>query len=224
MVEYTCKRCGYFSKKKYDMSIHLKRKKSCEPILEDISCETLLDEIINVQKITDNKCSYCDNYFSTFGNKRRHENICNKKNKSITKEEISELKSEMITIKEKLQLITNKSERKVINDVLKSEEQTDIIKSNNNYNECIYIIQEREFLSTMVYKIGRTANIKSRCGQYPKGSNLLFVCPVNDYINFESKLIERLINTMEQRTDIGTEYFEGDIDDIINVIYNMRSN
>jgi len=58
----------------------------------------------------------------------------------------------------------------------------------------IYIIHEREFMvqCKSVYKIGRTDNIIRRFSQYPKGSRLLFTYYVNDMIEIENVLKEKL--------------------------------
>ena len=45
MVIYTCKRCGYSCKNKSYYRKHLLRKIPCEAMLENISIETLLEEL-----------------------------------------------------------------------------------------------------------------------------------------------------------------------------------
>ncbi len=89
----------------------------------------------------------------------------------------------------------------------------------------IYLLQEREFIkcNENVYKIGKTMqNNSKRFGQYPKNSNLLaqLVC-VNCH-KCETYIKKVFMKKYKQRKDIGTEYFEGDyngmIDDIFAII------
>ena len=89
----------------------------------------------------------------------------------------------------------------------------------------IYLLQEREFIkcNENVYKIGKTMqNNSKRFGQYPKNSNLLaqLVC-VNCH-KCETYIKKVFMKKYKQRKDIGTEYFEGDynvmIDDIFTII------
>ena len=47
MVEYHCIRCGYTINKKSSMINHLKRKRSCKPILNDVNLEEYKDIILN---------------------------------------------------------------------------------------------------------------------------------------------------------------------------------
>ena len=47
MVKYKCERCGYIGKQKGDFRKHLNRKKPCNPILKNISIDTLKKHFIN---------------------------------------------------------------------------------------------------------------------------------------------------------------------------------
>jgi hypothetical protein len=88
----------------------------------------------------------------------------------------------------------------------------------------IYLIQEREFINTneSVIKIGRTNNIAKRFLQYPKGSLLLFSIYINptDLISMEKQLLYKFGGVFRARADIGREYFEGDINEMIKTIVN----
>ena len=86
----------------------------------------------------------------------------------------------------------------------------------------IYFLREREFLKTNeeIYKIGKTINIKNRMPSYPKDSRLYvcFYCP-SDIDVVEKHLIVVLDRVcVRKRTDIGAEYFEGDVHDMIAAI------
>lgn len=85
----------------------------------------------------------------------------------------------------------------------------------------IYLLIEREFIKTNenIYKLGRTnSEINIRFLQYPKNSKLLFYTQVFDCIITEDIIIKECCKLFIQRKDIGKEYFEGDINEIIKVI------
>ncbi len=52
---------------------------------------------------------------------------------------------------------------------------------NEMFENYIYILREREFVksSEHVYKIGITRSVKNRMGDYPKGSSIISIIPVN---------------------------------------------
>lgn len=97
----------------------------------------------------------------------------------------------------------------------------------NSIYHYIYLIQEREFLKTNenVFKIGKTKqdNLK-RLSQYPKGSILLLHIMCSDCDTTETKLIDLFKQKYKQRTDIGTEYFEGSLPSMMNdICHNILS-
>jgi len=79
----------------------------------------------------------------------------------------------------------------------------------------VYIIQLREFLDKNVYKIGMTTKGWKRFDNYPKGSNLIMYMRVSNPKEIENKIKTKFIAKFTQKTDYGTEYFEGDIDKMI---------
>jgi hypothetical protein len=83
----------------------------------------------------------------------------------------------------------------------------------------IYILIEREFRKTKetIYKIGKTRCLKNRMGDYPKGSLLLFCRTCSSIDNAEIDLLMIFNETFIQRKDIGTEYFEGDINEMMEI-------
>jgi hypothetical protein len=87
----------------------------------------------------------------------------------------------------------------------------------------IYILQEREHINANIpiFKIGKTKqeNVK-RIKQYPKGSKLILQSDCFDCDKLERKIIELFKNKYIQKTDIGLEYFEGNIDDMKIDIFN----
>jgi hypothetical protein len=78
----------------------------------------------------------------------------------------------------------------------------------------VYLLIEREFLQSAVpvYKIGRTSQENNkRFLQYPKGSRLIFQINVTDSYFLEQEIISLFKHKYILRTDIGHEYFEGDV-------------
>jgi hypothetical protein len=94
------------------------------------------------------------------------------------------------------------------------------------FSDKIYLLIEREFIisNQTVYKIGKTTqeNFK-RFNAYPKDSQLLFyrVC---QFCNNEKKIIKLFKTKYKQRTDFGTEYFEGNFQQMIKDINNIIDN
>jgi hypothetical protein len=79
-------------------------------------------------------------------------------------------------------------------------------------NGFLYIIQEREFLkeNKPIFKIGKTKQEPEKrfCG-YPKNSKIIMLLDVDNVDNKEQIAINYFKEKFNQRTDIGTEYFEG---------------
>jgi hypothetical protein len=86
--------------------------------------------------------------------------------------------------------------------------------------EFVYLLQEREFIKTSesIYKIGKTTQtIEKRMNGYPKGSHLKTLRSVKDSDIIESILKYQFKINFIQRKDIGAEYFEGDIDEMLEL-------
>lgn len=77
---YICKRCNYSSLYKRCIIQHLKNKKICKVILEDIDINILLDEFI-VKTYNDIRyeCDLCNKQFNCRSSMYRHIKTCNKK-------------------------------------------------------------------------------------------------------------------------------------------------
>ena len=96
-----------------------------------------------------------------------------------------------------------------------------------NMTEYIYLLQEREFIKTKenIYKLGKSRQENTaRVKQYPKGSKLIIQLQCKNCDNTETALIKIFKESFKQRTDIGTEYFEGDKYEMCNIIYNYINN
>lgn len=96
----------------------------------------------------------------------------------------------------------------------------------DNGNYC-YIIQEREFIKTKesIYKIGKTAKgCCKRFKKYPKGSILILLLKVDCCDIIENKIINIFDYKFIQRKDIGREYYEGCITDMIKEMEHIVKN
>ena len=95
-------------------------------------------------------------------------------------------------------------------------------KSTDEIIQYIYILQEREFVKTgePIYKVGKTRQVNlGRFSQYPNGSVLYFQLIVPDCDKLERIIIHNFKGKYIQRTDIGREYFQGDVFEMMDCIY-----
>ena len=104
-------------------------------------------------------------------------------------------------------------------------------KVQSRYNtkqiEYIYLLQEREFIKTKesIYKIGKTKQINfERFKQYPKGSVILLQSSCSNCDICESQILSILKKKFIKRSDIGTEYFEGNFVKMKNEINKIIQN
>lgn len=89
----------------------------------------------------------------------------------------------------------------------------------------IYLIREREFITSgqNIYKIGKTGQSGlKRAKQYPKHSMIEIHLRVRDYHAVERELIAEFKQRFIHRPDIGAEYFEGDPNQMLDLIYTYR--
>ena len=124
-------------------------------------------------------------------------------------------------------------EIEVVADKNVTQENTDEITDNTVLNfGYIYLIREREFLHNKqeVYKVGRTVQkgaslLLDRMKAYKKGSELCFMrqVPVENVVLTET-LIKTRFNQLFNRHPDGTEYFIGDMNDMIKVINQIIDN
>ena len=97
--------------------------------------------------------------------------------------------------------------------------------SANDMSGNIYLVREREFCESgeLTYKIGKTQNGVRRLKAYPKGSKLfLFVRVKNAHVT-ERYLINLFKKHFQWRKeDRGSEYFTGDVNKMMNLIWEHR--
>lgn len=81
----------------------------------------------------------------------------------------------------------------------------------------VYLIKEREFirLHESVIKVGYSTSLRNRCRNYPKGSLVLAVLRVNDGKIAESAILSCFNRSFKKRVDLGAEYFEGKLPNIV---------
>ncbi len=97
---------------------------------------------------------------------------------------------------------------------------------NNTKSNYIYLIYLREFINSKenVYKIGKTTQINNnRFSSYPKGSKVLFQMTCSNCHNLEKEIIKLFKQKYTHRKkDYGDEYFEGNSEEMIKDIFNLR--
>lgn len=166
------------------------------------------------------KCSGCN--YTTKRNDHMKNHI-NKKNKCCDDPKIIELQVDIKcnycnkyylsekSLKRHLKTCKAKELPKV-NDVV---DKLEVFKITEDCLNFMYLLREREFMKTgeRVFKLGfTTRDINARSNGYPKGSKIYLTFPVVG--NPESEFLGLFKNKFKQRTDIGTEYFEGDFQEM----------
>lgn len=126
-------------------------------------------------------------------------------------------------ITEKLRLETEKQleELKTENERLKARDDVGPLAK---FDGALYIAQTAQFFTSKqnVFKIGRTNQpINNRIQGYDKGCELIYYCKCLDHCDAEAKAKKEFRSKFIPRTDIGTEFFEGDIDTMISVMQNL---
>lgn len=85
----------------------------------------------------------------------------------------------------------------------------------------IYLIRLREFVrsSESIYKIGKTTmEPNRRLAGYPKGSEVLLFIQVSNCHSLEKDLLLQFQSKFIHRTDLGSEYFSGNPDEMMKLI------
>lgn len=102
---FVCRRCGYTTCKKYNLEMHLKRKRSCQASLEDISREDLLTTLTDRQlpeKTYD--CKQCGKQFASASGRSHHHKVCKvQKQEGPTQKTIEELHAKLVVMERELQ-------------------------------------------------------------------------------------------------------------------------
>lgn len=84
----------------------------------------------------------------------------------------------------------------------------------------IYLLRLREHILAKkdIYKIGRTGKNVARFKGYPNGAKLIIMTPVINMNLVETQLIRLFKDNFIHRNDIGREYFEGDVNLMVELI------
>jgi hypothetical protein len=173
------------------MRNHFNRKIVCYVSNLDISIENCKEGLkrgdfkIKLVKIEHN-CDYCCQKF----------------------DRVDRLKKHFINCKEKdnLKLII-KNQQEQINDFKK------LVKS----DQFVYLLQEREFVRSgeNIFKIGKTTRPSERIKGYPNGSILFLNLPCENCDVMEKKLIKHFDEKFVKKSEIGREYYEGELKNLI---------
>lgn len=212
--KYNCLFCDYKTDRISSMKSHFIKTKFCDiKITEKI----YQYEILKL-------CFYCDEKYK---DKEMHNKKCEILSK--TQEQILKIDeiNKMFTTKiknletfKKLDDKFNNVKLEIKNEIKNLEVLANLtIQAKIISTKQIYILIEREFiaLNKDIYKIGYTTKgIINRLNGYPKGSFLYATYTVAE--NYENEIINVFKNKFKQRTDIGNEYFEGNIDEMIKTI------
>jgi len=165
------------------------------------------------------ECEKCKALFMNLGHFQNHiasSNACEINMKKINK--CDECESRFTT---KGALTLHK--KKIHNNINKMKEEMEILQSPKQSNkpkgyESVYMAYLREFINSnqKIYKIGRTSQtVVERLKGYPKGSLMIQFCNVENNILIEKEIKEHFSVKFKQRTDIGLEYYEGELKDMI---------
>jgi len=72
-----------------------------------------------------------------------------------------------------------------------------------------------------IFKIGMSGNILKRMSGYPMNSQFFVIMYTDNARHYESCIIRQFRKDFKARKDIGNEFFEGDKNEMIKVIYNI---
>lgn len=131
-----------------------------------------------------------------------------------TQKDMKQLELQNKDLKELNERIIRENER------LKAENLTGPLEK---FDGGLYLVQTARFLQAKenVYKIGRSERFDRRLHGYEKGYRVVYFCLCADHVAAEVKLKQIFRERFTQRVDIGTEYFEGDIDCMIMEIQKL---
>jgi hypothetical protein len=200
-MKYTCPRCGYETSRKSSIIDHYKRKRLCDPKLQDLP----LDYCVELLYTSKGELNIIE--------KLEKENLHLKHILDYEKIEKEKIMKELIEVKK--QLVIEQIKNKPI-----------IQKKKSDTKGFIYIIHEREFVNSgnNIYKIGKTKSIKNRMSGYSKNSDILDITSVENCLEAERYLIYKFKDHYINRTDIGNEYFQGDVSSMVKLIHEYSLN
>jgi hypothetical protein len=222
-IIFNCKFCKYKTNKKFNLNRHITNKhidkiiEIEEEIKEEIEEEEIKEEEIEEEEIYN--CVKCDKNYKTIKYFNNHQKNCNGLNilscsKCMLNFTSRQAKSNHIKK-------NNCIAKSIINNINNHQK---IINNDNETKEFIYLLQEREFIKTKepIYKIGKTKQEKlKRIKSYPNGSELLLYTVCNNCDEIEKTIINKFKSHFIHKKDIGNEYFKGDYNSMIYLIYDI---
>ena len=135
------------------------------------------------------------------------------KEKQELEELNADLRQEVSKHKQELESIIGKK-RKALEEYSASQKRQKISSGT------FYILRPQEYAHENIYKIGKTTNAMRRMNAYKKNSDIMLMRHVTNIDNMEILIKSIFKMKFVQRRDIGSEYFEGEIRDMINVAQN----
>jgi|688.fasta_scaffold05729_16 hypothetical protein len=237
-IIFNCKFCEYKTKRKYDLNRHqialhpknvMNQIKEEEIKEEEIEEEEIKEVEIKEVEIKEEEikeeeiynCVKCDKNYKTIKYFNNHQKNCNGLNilscsKCMFIFTSRQAKSNHIKK-------NNCIAKSIINNINNHQK---FINNDNETKEFIYLLQEREFIKTKepIYKIGKTKQEKlKRIKSYPNGSELLLYTVCNNCDEIEKTIINKFKSHFIHKKDIGNEYFKGDYNSMIYLIYDILS-
>lgn len=98
------------------------------------------------------------------------------------------------------------------------------IKLSGQYKNYIYIVRKRQYVNSgePIYKIGKSTTIINRMNKdHPTYSEIYLIQPVNDQLDLCENILHQLIWNECDRYDEGRETYIGDINRIIEIVYEV---
>lgn len=201
-----CDHCGMIFKFPSQLERHLSRKFPCFTKLPPENGKNPIEENTRNDKIShadDNKthdeivCHKCNKALSTKSSLKRHLNVCNG--------------CHSLQCPNCLKMFSSASSKSQHISKVDCKPPNGLLCKEKPHRQSVYLLIEREFLALEknVFKIGRSENVSNRAKQYPNGSQLLVVLPCIDCKESETHLKRVFQKNFKHRPDIGSEYFEG---------------
>ena len=222
-IIFNCKFCEYKTKRKYDLNRHqiALHPKNVMNQIKEIEIKEIEIKEVEIKEVEIYNCVKCDKNYKTIKYFNNHQKNCNGLNiLSCSKCMFifTSRQSKSNHIKK-----NNCIAKSIINNINNHQK---FINNDNETKEFIYLLQEREFIKTKepIYKIGKTKQEKlKRIKSYPNGSELLFYIVCNNCDEIEKTIINKFKSHFIHKKEFGNEYFMGDYNSMIYLIYDILS-
>ena len=223
-IIFNCEFCEYKTTKKFNLNRHMTNKHIDKPIetkeenKEEIEEEIKEETKEEIEEDEIYNCVKCDKNYKTKKYFNHHRQNCNGLN-------ILSCSKCMFTFTSRHSKSKHIKKNNCIAKSIINNHQPSINDYYDNENkEFIYLLQEREFIKTKepIYKIGKTKQEKlKRIKSYPNGSELLLYTVCNNCDEIEKTIINKFKSHFIHKKEFGNEYFMGDYNSMIYLIYNI---